>query len=244
MITFFINAIKIIFLLAILVLIHEGGHFFVAKLCKVKVNEFAIGFGKTVWSKKIGETLYALRLIPLGGFVRMEGEEEPSEEEGSFSKASWWKKIIIVAAGGVVNIIFAIIVFFLLVIFYYKYPLNEALQITGNFAYAIVETIRFLFSGNVTVDELVGPVGISNIIIKTSGIADYIYLIATVSLSLGITNLLPIPPLDGGKILIYIIEKVKRKSFKEETRAAIELTGFVCIMFLAVFVMINDIGNI
>ena len=244
MLTFFINAIKIIFLLGILVLIHEGGHFLVAKLCKVKVNEFAIGFGKTIWAKKIGETLYALRLIPLGGFVRMEGEEQPSEEEGSFSKASWWKKIIIVAAGGFVNIIFAIIVFFLLVIFYYKYPLNEALQMTGNFAYAIIETLKFLFSGNVTVDELVGPVGISNIIIKTSGIVDYIYLIATVSLSLGITNLLPIPPLDGGKILIYIIEKVKRKSLREETRAAIEMTGFVCIMLLAVFVMINDIGNI
>ena len=129
MLIFFINAIKIIFLLGILVLIHEGGHFIVAKLCKVKVNEFAIGFGKTIWSKKIGETLYALRLIPLGGFVRMEGEENPSEEEGSFSKASWWKKIIIVAAGGLVNMIFAIIVFFLLVIFYYRYSLDDQINL-------------------------------------------------------------------------------------------------------------------
>ena len=70
MLTFIVNAIKIIFLLGILVFIHEGGHFIVAKLCKVRVNEFALGFGKTIISKKIGETTYALRIIPLGGFVR------------------------------------------------------------------------------------------------------------------------------------------------------------------------------
>ena len=58
MITLLINAIKIIFLLGFLVLIHEGGHFIVAKLCKVRVNEFAIGFGKKIYSKKIGETVY------------------------------------------------------------------------------------------------------------------------------------------------------------------------------------------
>lgn len=244
MLTFFINAIKIIFLLGILVLIHEGGHFIVAKLCKIKVNEFAIGFGKTVLSKQMGSTLYSLKLIPIGGFIKMEGEESSSEKEGSFSNAPCWKKILIVVAGGITNILFAIIVFFLLVIFYYKYPLNEALQITGSFMYAIIESLRILFSGKVTIDELIGPVGISNIVVQTTGIVNYIYLIATVSLSLGVTNLLPIPPLDGGKILIYIIEKIRKKSFKEETAVAIEMTGFVFIMLLAVIVMINDIGNI
>ena len=64
MLTFLINAIKIIFLLGLLVFIHEGGHFIVAKLCKVKVNEFAIGFGPIIWKKQGKETKYALRLIP------------------------------------------------------------------------------------------------------------------------------------------------------------------------------------
>ena len=85
MISFLINAINIVFILGFLVFIHECGHFIIAKLCKVKVNEFAIGFGPTIWSKQGKETKYALRLIPLGGFVSMEGEEERSEEEGSFS---------------------------------------------------------------------------------------------------------------------------------------------------------------
>ena len=62
---FIISAIKIIFLLGFLILIHESGHFFVAKLCKIRVNEFAIGFGPTIWKKQGKETKYALRLIPL-----------------------------------------------------------------------------------------------------------------------------------------------------------------------------------
>lgn len=98
MFTFLISAIKIIFLLGFLILIHETGHFVVAKLCKVRVNEFAIGFGPTIWKKQGKETKYALRLIPLGGFVSMEGEEERSLEEGSFSKASIPKRIAIVVA--------------------------------------------------------------------------------------------------------------------------------------------------
>ena len=86
MISFLISAIKIIFLLGFLIGIHETGHFLIAKLCKVRVNEFAIGFGPVIWKKQGKETKYELRLIPLGGFVNMEGEAEQSEKEGSFTK--------------------------------------------------------------------------------------------------------------------------------------------------------------
>ena len=104
MISFIINAIKIIFLLGFLIIIHEGGHFLVARLCKVKVNEFAIGFGKILWQKQGKETKYTLRIIPLGGFCSMEGEDQESDVEGSFSKASVWKRIAIVVAGAVVAV--------------------------------------------------------------------------------------------------------------------------------------------
>ena len=114
MISVLITILKIGFILGFLVLIHEGGHFLVAKLCKIKVLEFAIGFGPTIWSKQGKETKYALRLIPIGGFVNMMGEEERSEETGSFSKAGIPKRIAVVLAGGVVNIIFALIVYFVL----------------------------------------------------------------------------------------------------------------------------------
>ena len=123
MIPFLISALKIIVLLGFLVFIHEGGHFLMAKLCKVTVNEFAIGFGPKIWEKQGKETKYALRLIPLGGFVSMEGETETSEKEGSFSKASIPKRLAIVLAGPIVNIVFAILVYFILFIgnkFLYK----------------------------------------------------------------------------------------------------------------------------
>ena len=74
MINFLIVAIKFIFLFGFLVLIHEGGHFIVAKLCKVKVNEFAIGFGPVIAKKQTKETKYTFRLLPVGGYVSLEGE--------------------------------------------------------------------------------------------------------------------------------------------------------------------------
>ena len=70
MITFIISAIKIIVLLGFLILIHELGHFLVAKLCKVKVNEFSIGFGPGIWNKQGKETKYSLRAIPLRGICQ------------------------------------------------------------------------------------------------------------------------------------------------------------------------------
>lgn len=154
---FFINAIKIIFLLGFLVLIHEGGHFIVAKLCKVRVNEFAIGFGPTIWKKQGKETKYALRLIPLGGFVSMEGEEEYSEKQGSFSKASIPKRIAIVAAGGLINILFGLIVYFIIAFILTK-NIQGALKNTLDFSMSIVDSIRLLFTGKVGVNQLMGPV--------------------------------------------------------------------------------------
>lgn len=130
MLTFLLNAIKIIFVLGFLVLIHEGGHFLVAKFFKVKVNEFSIGFGKQLFSKKKGETVYSIRMIPLGGFVSMLGEEERSDDERSFSKQSIPKRIAIVAAGGIVNIAFGILIYFLVMLS------------IGNFASKNIDTVN------------------------------------------------------------------------------------------------------
>lgn len=416
MISFIIAALKIIFILGFLVFIHEGGHFLIAKLCKIKVNEFAIGFGPTVWKKQGKETKYALRLIPLGGFVSMEGEEERSDEEGSFSKASIPKRIAVVAAGGLVNIIFALLVYFVLMSFtgnnvsnyvnsvipdtsaqqvglmsgdkilkvngktiFYKADLDEALQNcngetlevvierngeeqtlqlepmteqynytgiaisgagelnteiaaiypnspadmqgletkdvilsvngvevqgdaqklieeinqnigevlkftierngetldlsitpevranyylgvylklaennfannvyyaffeTGEFAFSIVDNLKLLFTGNVSIDQMMGPVGIGEVVAQTNGFADFIYILALVSISLGFTNLLPFPPLDGGKIVILLIEAIRRKPMKQQTELTIQMIGFMLLIGLSIIVTYNDV---
>lgn len=240
MIYIIISALKIIFLLGFLIFIHEGGHFLVAKLCKVKVNEFAIGFGPVIWKKQTKETKYAIRLIPLGGFVSMEGEEEQSEEEGSFSKASIPKRIAIVAAGALVNIIFGLIVFFILILIVYK-DFGLAFSATGDFLLTLGESVKMLFTGQVGVDDLSGPVGISGVVAQTTNLINYTYILAVISVSLGVTNLLPIPALDGGKILILLIEAIRRKPLKQETEIQIQLIGFSLIIALSLYVTYNDV---
>ncbi|MBR3614960.1 MAG: site-2 protease family protein [Clostridia bacterium] len=111
---FLINVFKVVFLLGFLIFIHEGGHFFAARLFKVKVEAFSIGFGPKIFTKKGKETEYSLSLIPFGGYVKMTGENEKSDDEGAFCNAKVLHRIIIVAAGAIVNIIFAITVFFIL----------------------------------------------------------------------------------------------------------------------------------
>lgn len=413
MITFLISVIKIIFLLGFLITIHELGHFTVAKLCKVKVNEFAIGFGPTIWKKQGKETKYALRLIPLGGFVSMEGEDEASEDARSFSKASIPRRIVIVLAGATINIIFALLLYFILIassgtyitneinsaidgyvakeiglqegdriieienrkvssksdinqvmekihgeevnlkiernneILEYKIKptevkykvtgiyldekckivavdkgsssekqgiqandellkindieiagdMNKALELlnkeenikmtvkrgnqeidimlipdimskyylgvnfkqapdtlinrfinggiqTKEFAFSIIENLKQLFTGKVGIDQMMGPVGISEVVAKTNGVFEFLEMMALISLSLGITNLLPIPALDGGKILILLIEAIRRKPMKQETEVNIQLLGFAILIALSLYVTYNDVLRI
>ncbi len=423
MFSLLITIIKVIFLLGFLVFIHEGGHFLIAKLCKVKVNEFAIGFGPTIWKSKNTKTQYTIRLIPLGGFVSMEGEEERSNEEGSFSKTSIPKRIAIVMAGGIVNIIFGLLVYFFLVssmggfvsqkiegleddygaqkaglmvgdevisingkkvhqkqditdimeksegekvklevkrnnekiqidvqpntiptkdtgiylgtqgtkddeittkivalypdspaqkqgievgdiilkidgkdvqnnpykvVEYIKQSNNQKILFTiqrkedikeieiepvvsytyllginfakaennfvnniyygfwdsVNFSTSIIENLKMLFTGKVATNQLMGPIGISGMVANTKGIQDFIYLLALISLSLGVTNLLPFPPLDGGKVVIYLIEAIRKKPMKEKTEINIQMLGFALLIGLTIFVTYNDILRI
>lgn len=334
MISLFITIIKVIFLLGFLIMIHEGGHFTVAKLCNVKVNEFAIGFGPVIWKKQGKETKYAVRLIPLGGFVSMEGEERRSDSKRSFSNASIPKRLAIVVAGAVVNIVFGTIVYFILISSSGTYATNEidktiegypaseiglqqgdkiieinnkqiqdkidldklfknnngeevdlkiqrqdqileysitpkeengyyylgveleksedtfynhvifGINETEKFLSSIGENLKQLFTGKIGVNQMVGPVGIGEVVSKTTGIQDFIYLLALISLSLGITNLLPIPALDGGKILILLIEAIRKKPLKQETEAYIQLVGFTLLIMLSIYVTFNDISHL
>lgn len=94
----------------LLISIHELGHFTFAKLFKVKVNEFALGMGPAIFKKKKGDTTYALRLLPIGGYVSMEGEDEESQDENAFNRKKVWQKFIIVAAGAIMNIILGVVI--------------------------------------------------------------------------------------------------------------------------------------
>ena len=98
----------------VIIMIHECGHFACAKLFKVKVNEFSLGMGPALFKRKKGDTLYALRLFPIGGYVAMEGEDDASEDDRAFNKKPVWQKMIIVVAGALMNLILGFILMVLL----------------------------------------------------------------------------------------------------------------------------------
>ncbi len=94
-----------IILFSILIFVHELGHFVAAKLSGVQVNEFSMFMGPAIWKKQVGETLYAVRCIPVGGYCAMEGEDGDSDNPRSFQKAALWKRLIILVAGSAMNFI-------------------------------------------------------------------------------------------------------------------------------------------
>ena len=106
-----------ILIFGLLIFIHEGGHFLFARLFKVTVNEFSIGMGPKLVSKKSKKSgiSYSLRAFPIGGFVSMAGEDEESDDPNALNKKPVWQRMIIVAAGGVVNLVAGILVMFILV---------------------------------------------------------------------------------------------------------------------------------
>lgn len=103
-----------ILLFSILIFVHELGHFITAKLSGVQVNEFSLFMGPAIFKKQKGETLYALRCIPIGGYCAMEGEDTASDNPRSFQNAAWWKRLIILVAGSAMNLIFGFLLAVLL----------------------------------------------------------------------------------------------------------------------------------
>ena len=102
-----------IFVFGVLITVHEFGHFITAKMTGMRVDEFAIGFGPNIFQKKVGETLYSLRIIPLGGYNKIAGmdPEEPDSDD-SFKSKSIPARMLVILAGSLMNFLLPIILFF------------------------------------------------------------------------------------------------------------------------------------
>jgi regulator of sigma E protease len=111
---------KLVYILAailifgVLIAVHEFGHFLTAKLCGVRVNEFSIGMGPLVWHKETEETQYSWRLLPIGGYCAMEGEDEDTGDQRSFVRQGFWKKLLILAAGSLMNFLAGVVILLVL----------------------------------------------------------------------------------------------------------------------------------
>lgn len=130
-----------ILVFVVIIIVHEFGHFITAKLFKVTVPEFSIGFGPAIFKKKKGETLYSLRAIPFGGYVQMVGEDEDSDDPNALCNKPVWQRIIIVGAGAFLNILMGFIVYVILFAGVSDMPVLKVKSLTPDTpAYEVLQT--------------------------------------------------------------------------------------------------------
>ena len=106
----FVYILAAILIFGVLIAVHELGHFLAAKLCGVQVNEFSIGMGPAVWHRKKGETAYSFRVLPIGGYCAMEGEDGDTGNARAFTRQGFWKKFVILAAGAFMNFLTGLLI--------------------------------------------------------------------------------------------------------------------------------------
>ena len=348
--TALLTVIYAVILFSVIIFVHEFGHFIFAKIFGVYVHEFAIGMGPAIFKKQKGETLYSIRIIPMGGYCKMEGEDGESENPRAFSNQSKFHRFIILVAGALMNLILGLIVVIIMnsafggdyfgsttinnvventpayeagikpgdkivrlnnhgvniISDFNIYKNSEVLDITvkrgneklsfkvtpdffvvdkeGNivkksdnkegkrligiefgkeeknlvniFKYSFYESVLIgktiflslgdMISGKVSPDNLSGPVGIVNEINNAAKVGfDYLlYLMALITINLGIFNLLPLPALDGGRILFLLIEVVIGRPVSPKYEGIIHAIGFLLLILLMLYATGNDILRI
>ncbi len=329
-----------VLIFGLIIFIHELGHFLTAKATKIKVNEFALGMGPALFHFTRGETKYALRLFPIGGYVSMEGENEDSDDDRSFGHRPVWCRILVVVAGALMNLVLGFLIVLIITanqsavasttiaVFDSQATSNtalkendEILKINGSpvrIDYDIIfslvrdtdgkadfvvrrdgeivtladvpfpvqktaegQTIRLdfkvypvekniftvtrqaffysvtiarvvwvslldLITGKFGVQQLSGPVGVSQAIGQASSIGwqSVFSLAAFITINVGIFNLLPLPALDGGRLLFLIIEIIRRKPVNPKYEGFVHTAGFALLILLMIVVTFNDIARL
>lgn len=338
---------------SLIIIIHELGHFLLAKRGGIRVNEFSLGMGPRLISKQIGETRYCIKLLPFGGSCMMEGEDggEYGEETSgipsdSFAAKSVWTRISVVAAGPVFNFILAFVLsLFIIGSIGYDaptvvavtegYPAEAAgmqagdkivkmnntrihvyrevsqyvqfhqgetvevvyerdgqqfsvtlipkqsetgsyylgfrgsgvrtkgnvLQVIGYSAYEVkywisttIKSLGMLIGGHVGADDISGPVGIVNAIGETYETSredgafyvwlNMLYISILLTANLGVMNLLPLPALDGGRLVFLLLEAIRGKGIDPQKEGMVHFVGLMLLMALMILVLFNDVKNI
>lgn len=321
-------------------MLHELGHYLFARLFSVDIKEFSVGMGPKVfsWVSKKTSIKYSVRLLPIGGYVSMVGEDEESDNPDALCNKPVWQRIIITAAGSLTNIVTGIILVFIITVsapaigstviagfddnavspdygltvgdeivmvgekktpiwnnVSYEISRNgiEPIDITvirdcerivlhdvsfgivteegvafGNIDFKVyraeksfgniikhtynasVLTVRMIWDsigdlirGRYGMEAVSGPVGVATTISDAAkaGIYNLLYLSSIIAMNLGIFNLLPLPALDGGRMLFQLIELVRGRPIDREYEGRIHLVGIVLLMLLMVVITYKDI---
>ena len=233
--------IMIILLICFLIFIHEFGHFIAAKISGIPIARFSIGFGPVLYSKKIAGTEYCISAFPLGGYVMPDGINELNDLYSIPLK----KRLFYTFGGPLANILFAMFGFLLLNLIAGKTSFSsiviEPARQTFLVMYQIFTSIGLIFKHP---DQLSGVVGI---VTKGSefvgmSLTKLIYFGILMSVNFAVFNLLPLPPLDGGSIMIYLFGRINPRLLKLHIPFAV--TGWVLLLGLMLYATVLDIGRI
>jgi regulator of sigma E protease len=223
-------------LISFLILIHELGHFIAAKLSSIPIEIFSIGFGPKLWSFRLGRTEYRISALPIAGYV-LPKMEDPDD----FFQIGSPRRIAFAMGGPTANIILALIClgflnvlttgfsFYAVLIF----PFVQLTQITSQFLHALPSLLS-------SPDNLAGVIGIVAMggQMVAGNFLNILNLAVMLNINLAILNLLPILPLDGGKILFCMLEKIHRSFLR--LRMPLTVTGWVLLLGLLSYVTVLD----
>lgn len=241
-----ITALAIIFQLSLIVLAHELGHYFFARLSGVRVLTFNIGFGPALWSFTRGGTEYALRLFPLGGFVQLAGlDGDTGSAAELFGSKSWLRRFSIISGGALFNILLAWLIFTGLYMTRHPLAFGQATLMFVRFAADFLRSV-LLFFAHPTLTDLSGPLGVLEVsaISVQQGWPVFWFCAAFLSLNLGVINLLPFPALDGGRLIFLFYELFFRRKPSPRLEHAAHALGLGLLLALIIFLSFQDIAKI
>ena len=231
--------VAVVIVIGLLIAIHEYGHLLAAKLCRIPVRRFSIGFGPKLFGFKLGETSYWLSWIPLGGYVL------PALEDSDFRQLPAYKRITFALGGPIANITSAFVGLFVIGLSQLSLGPVQAVSFAATqLMSGMQQQLYGLSTLFVDFGQLSGFVGIVAVGGAQFGstFADLLTFSVLINISLAVLNLLPLPPLDGGRILFCILEKIYRPIARIE--APVTLAGWALVMVLMVCATVQDVGRI
>lgn len=231
--------VAVAIVIGLIIALHEYGHLLAAKLCRIPVRRFSIGFGPKLFGFNLAETSYWFSLIPLGGYVL------PALEDTDFRRLSVYKRITFALGGPVANIVGAFVGLFAIGLSHFSLGPIQAVSFAATQLIKGLQQqvygLSTLFSHFGQLSGIVGIVALGGTEFGST-FAGLLTFSVLINISLAVLNLLPLPPLDGGRILFCVLEKIYGPTAKVE--APITLVGWALVMALMVYVTVQDVGRI
>ena len=240
-----IIAIVMFISIIFMTLVHELAHMLTAKIFKIPVVEFAIGFGPKIFSKKFGETLYSLRLLPFGGYCSFtdaddaEGKLDKAVSDKNLYLSPSWQRAMVLAAGPTSNLVLAIICLLI-----GGLPLFEGMKLCYEITFSFFQNVWQIFNPMTATSGgmMVASVQMANMVMDSNNIFRGFWIISgSINFLLGLTNLLPIPALDGFSIYWALGESISKRKFSIKLEGKLKMLGMLGIYLLMFLCCVGDI---